>query len=85
MEDLQARQRRGLLRVSKNPNKISEHRRRKCENVQVKSSDDAGADKKSPKDCSHLKSYESFYTCPHCDNPPRKIPYYRLKSIHFGH
>jgi hypothetical protein len=20
-----------------------------------------------------------------CDNPPRKIPYYRLKPIHFGH
>jgi hypothetical protein len=22
---------------------------------------------------------------PLCDNPPRKIPYYRLKPIHFGH
>jgi hypothetical protein len=21
----------------------------------------------------------------HCDNPPRKIPYYRLRPIHFGH
>jgi hypothetical protein len=21
----------------------------------------------------------------YCDNPPRKIPYYRLKPIHFGH
>jgi hypothetical protein len=20
-----------------------------------------------------------------CDNPPKKIPYYRLKPIHFGH
>jgi hypothetical protein len=20
-----------------------------------------------------------------CDNPPRKIPYYHLRSIHFGH
>jgi hypothetical protein len=20
-----------------------------------------------------------------CDNPPRKIPYYRLKPIHFGY
>jgi hypothetical protein len=20
-----------------------------------------------------------------CDNPPRKIPYYRLKPIHYGH
>jgi hypothetical protein len=20
----------------------------------------------------------------HCDNPPRKIPYYRLRPIHFG-
>jgi hypothetical protein len=20
-----------------------------------------------------------------CDNPPRKIPYYRLRLIHFGH
>jgi hypothetical protein len=24
-------------------------------------------------------------TCPKCDNPPRKIPYYRLRPIHFGH
>jgi hypothetical protein len=22
---------------------------------------------------------------PYCDNPPRKILYYRLKPIHFGH
>jgi hypothetical protein len=22
---------------------------------------------------------------PCCDNPPRKIPYYRLRPIHFGH
>jgi hypothetical protein len=22
---------------------------------------------------------------PECDNPPRKIPYYRLRPIHFGH
>jgi hypothetical protein len=22
---------------------------------------------------------------PACDNPPRKIPYYRLRPIHFGH
>jgi hypothetical protein len=21
----------------------------------------------------------------HCDNPPRKVPYYRLRPIHFGH
>jgi hypothetical protein len=21
----------------------------------------------------------------YCDNPPRKIPYYRLKPTHFGH
>jgi hypothetical protein len=21
----------------------------------------------------------------YCDNPPRKIPYYRLRPIHFGH
>jgi hypothetical protein len=20
-----------------------------------------------------------------CDNPPRKVPYYRLRPIHFGH
>jgi hypothetical protein len=20
-----------------------------------------------------------------CDNPPRKIPYYRLRPVHFGH
>jgi hypothetical protein len=22
---------------------------------------------------------------PLCDNPPRKVPYYRLRPIHFGH
>jgi hypothetical protein len=21
----------------------------------------------------------------YCDNPPRKIPYYRLRPVHFGH
>jgi hypothetical protein len=21
----------------------------------------------------------------HCDNPPRKVPYYRLRPIHFDH
>jgi hypothetical protein len=20
-----------------------------------------------------------------CDNPPKKVPYYRLRPIHFGH
>jgi hypothetical protein len=30
--------------------------------------------KHCPKDCFGL-----------CDNPPRKIPYYRLRLIHFGH
>jgi hypothetical protein len=35
-----------------------------------KYSDDARGDKESPKDCSHLKSCESFYTCP-------RAPFYR--------
>jgi hypothetical protein len=26
-----------------------------------------------------------FAAPPLCDNPPRKIPYYRLRPIHFGH
>jgi hypothetical protein len=35
-----------------------------------KYSDDARGDKESPKDCSSLKSCESFYTCP-------RAPFYR--------
>jgi hypothetical protein len=35
-----------------------------------KYSNDAKGDKESPKDCSHLKSCESFYTCP-------RAPFYR--------
>jgi hypothetical protein len=25
------------------------------------------------------------YQLRNCDNPPRKVPYYRLRPIHFGH
>jgi hypothetical protein len=25
------------------------------------------------------------FLCANCDNPPRKIPYYRLRPILFGH
>jgi hypothetical protein len=56
--------------VSENPDKIPKHKRRECANVQVRSTDDAGGDKESPKDCSNLKSYESLYTCP-------RAPFYR--------
>jgi hypothetical protein len=37
-------------------------------------------------------SYYGGHQCKHggvvhpcCDNPPRKVPYYRLRPIHFGH
>jgi hypothetical protein len=29
--------------------------------------------------------YDAVQTLARCDNPPRKIPYYRLRPIHFGH
>jgi hypothetical protein len=29
-------------------------------------------------------SHEGFAEV-NCDNPPRKVPYYRLRPIHFGH
>jgi hypothetical protein len=54
-----------MLGVSENPDKIPEHRRGIYANVEVRSSNDASGDKESPKDCSLLKSCESFYTCPH--------------------
>jgi hypothetical protein len=38
--------------------------RRESGHVQIKYTDAAKGDKASPKDCSSLKSYESFYTCP---------------------
>jgi hypothetical protein len=31
------------------------------------------------------KAYRLGFYWPTCDNPPRKIPYYRLRPIHFGH
>jgi hypothetical protein len=40
-------------------------------NVQVKIADDARGDKGSPRNCSYLKSCESFYTCSHAP------PFYR--------
>jgi hypothetical protein len=46
------------------------HKRRMYANVQVKAADDIRGDKGSPKNCSCLKSCESFYTCPHA-------PFYR--------
>jgi hypothetical protein len=56
--------------VSENPDKIPEHKRKVYANVQVRSTDDVRGDKESPKDCSCLKSCESFYTCP-------RAPFYR--------
>jgi hypothetical protein len=56
--------------VSENPDKFPEHKRRMYANVQVKVADDVRGDGGSPKDCSCLKSCESFYTCPHA-------PFYR--------
>jgi hypothetical protein len=32
----------------------------------------------------YIGPYEITEVCG-CDNPPRKIPYYRLRPIHFGH
>jgi hypothetical protein len=54
-----------MLGVSENPDKIPEHKRRICTNVQGKVANDVRGDKGSPKDCLCLKSCESFYTCPH--------------------
>jgi hypothetical protein len=31
------------------------------------------------------KEEDAEYQRPKCDNPPRKIPYYLLRPIHFGH
>jgi hypothetical protein len=59
-----------MLGVSENSDKIPEHRRREYANVRVRSTDDTRGDKESPKDCSCLKSCESFYTCP-------RAPFYR--------
>jgi hypothetical protein len=62
--------------VSENPDKIPEHKRRMYANVQVKVTDDVRGDKGSPKDCSCLKSCESFYTCP-------RAPFYReIKGLY---
>jgi hypothetical protein len=44
--------------------------RRESRHVQFNYADDAKGDKESPKDCSSLKSCESFYTCP-------RAPFYR--------
>jgi hypothetical protein len=32
-----------------------------------------------------VRSYWSWASACWCDNPPRKIPYYRLRPIHLGH
>jgi hypothetical protein len=34
---------------------------------------------------SHHACSPPIYEHHGCDNPPRKIPYYRLRPIHFGH
>jgi hypothetical protein len=64
--------------VYENADEFPEHRRIECENVQVKSIDEACRDKESPKDCSHFKSCEPFYTCP-------RTPFYRetKRLLHF--
>jgi hypothetical protein len=49
-----------LLGVSEIPGETPEHKRKECEHV--KYTDDARGDKEYPKDCSSLKSCESFYT-----------------------
>jgi hypothetical protein len=59
-----------MLAVSENPDRIPEHERKENEHVQFKYTDEAKGDKESPKDCSSLKSCESFYTCP-------RAPFYR--------
>jgi hypothetical protein len=59
-----------LLGLSENPDRIPEHERKENRHIQFKYTDDAKGDKESPKDCSSLKSYECFYTCP-------RAPFYR--------
>jgi hypothetical protein len=59
-----------MLGVSENPDKIPEHKERMYANVQVTIIDEVRGDKGSTKDCSCLKSCESFYTCPYA-------PFYR--------
>jgi hypothetical protein len=45
-----------------------------------KYTDDARGDKESPKDCSSLKSRESFYTCPHAPFIGRRRDFYIPKT-----
>jgi hypothetical protein len=54
-----------MLGVSENPDRIPEHERKENMHVRFKYTDDAKGDKESPKNCSSLKSCESFYTYPH--------------------
>jgi hypothetical protein len=61
-----------MLGVSKNPDRIPEHERKENRHVQFKYTDDTKGDKESPKDCSSLKSYECFYTCPHAPTDDTK-------------
>jgi hypothetical protein len=51
-----------MLGVSEIPDETPEHKRKSASTS--KFTDDARGDKESPKDCSSLKSCESFYTCP---------------------
>jgi hypothetical protein len=37
------------------------------------------------KDCEKLRAQLKELEEAACDNPPRKVPYYRLRPIHFGH
>jgi hypothetical protein len=57
-----------MLGVSEIPDETPEHKRKSASTS--KFTDDTRGDKESPKDCSSLKSCESFYTCP-------RAPFYR--------
>jgi hypothetical protein len=47
--------------------------------------DSVGPFKMAPGDYKHILVAVDKFTKWICDNPPRKIPYYRLRPIHFGH
>jgi hypothetical protein len=67
-----------VLGVSENPEGIPEQERRTVNTF--KYNDDARGDKESPKDCSSLKSCESFYTCPRAPFIGRQRDFYILKT-----
>jgi hypothetical protein len=65
-----------MLGVSENPDWIPKHERKENRHVQFKYTDDAKADKESPKDCSSLKICECFYTCPRAPFIGRQRDFY---------